>query len=162
MPRPPAPRERGLRDALLFCLAITLAYVLVLYAASGTASRHAPEAVRRRAVAVLAVCSVAWAPAYALAAGENDGIFASVHLEPARALPAAAAGLACTAVLFAGPLLHAAFFGGGPSAVLRADSPLFWRNYVIVRAPAPLRLNPLLRPPPPLSLAQRCSTQEIP
>lgn len=39
----------------MFCFAITVAYVLILYAASGTASRNTPEAIKRRSVAVLVV-----------------------------------------------------------------------------------------------------------
>lgn len=206
-------RERGVRDAVIFCLAITLAYVLILYAATGTASRNTPEAIKRRSVAVLVVsascepprlarpvrgaapypegcacacaalpcavllsytnsclvshisdgqvCSVAWVPAFALT--PSDGILSAVALSPGPLLPAAAAGLACTALLFLGPLVHAAFFGGGPAVVFSADSPLFWRNYIVVRdggrgsggsAPATPRRQPIAAPA--LLLQRRC------
>ena len=114
---------------------LTLLYIGVLYAGSDhRRGRNDPAVIRRRSLAVLAVCAVSWLPArYGYPGDDAVTLAARLGLRSTGSLRGTAVALGLCTALFAGPLLLAALDGRQRLPLSQPWNAARWRNLVVVR-----------------------------
>ena len=114
---------------------LTLLYIGVLYAGSDhRRGRNDPAVIRRRSLAVLAVCAVSWLPArYGYPGDDAVTLAARLGLRSTGSLRGTAVALGLCTALFAGPLLLSALDGRQRLPSSQPWNAARWRNLVVVR-----------------------------